>query len=392
MTLPEPRPERSGGSAADRASVFDPQPAPPQEPSPLEPDPSEVAPQPAHDSISLIEIANVLLRWRWLIVTLPFGLFLVTVVAQLLRAPQYTAAASFMPQRSDATARNLGSMAAQLGIRIGNEGQGESPAFYTELITSRAILVPALESRYTSTPEGQEVRGTLIELYDVEAETEALRRDAALRALRDNIGVTTSSATDIVHLSVTADSPELSQQIAARILELVNQFNLETRQSRATEERRFIEERMAEAQTQLRDAEDGLQRFLQRNRDFRNSPELGLLHGRLEREVGMRQQVFNTLAQAYEQARIEEVRNTPVITIVEPPVQPARRDARGTVVRGILALATGVMVAAAIAFLLEFLRHGRRQEERGYPEFQRLRREAREDLVRPWRRFHARVR
>ncbi len=42
-------------------------------------------------------------------------------------------------------------------------------------------------------------------------------------------------------------------------------------------------------------------------------------HDRLERPVSMRQELVTAMAQAYEQARVDEVRNTPVITVIDQP-------------------------------------------------------------------------
>jgi uncharacterized protein involved in exopolysaccharide biosynthesis len=108
----------------------------------------------------------------------------------------------------------------------------------------------------------------------------------------------------------------------------VDSFNLKSRQSQASQERRFTEQRLTQAQADKRQAEDELQAFLQRNRDFRSSPQLSFAYDRLADNVSLRQQLYTTLAQSYEQARIEEVRDTPVITIVEPPMLPARPDPR----------------------------------------------------------------
>jgi capsular polysaccharide biosynthesis protein len=46
--------------------------------------------------------------------------------------------------------------------------------------------------------------------------------------------------TGVVRLTVSATHPALSEQIAQRLLELLNEFNTEARQSRAQEEGRFI--------------------------------------------------------------------------------------------------------------------------------------------------------
>jgi uncharacterized protein involved in exopolysaccharide biosynthesis len=173
--------------------------------------------------------------------------------------------------------------------------------------------------------------------------------------------------------------------MSQRILALVDAFNLETRQTQAGEERRFIEARMDAARSELRAAEDQLRTFLQRNRDFRNSPELMLANERLQREVAWRQQVFTSLAQAYEQARIEEVRNIPVTTLIEPPAAPVRPDGRGTAKWGLLALVIGLFSAVLLAFAIEFARRDGRGEDEESLEFGRLRAETLRDLRRPWR-------
>ena len=125
--------------------------------------------------------------------------------------------------------------------------------------------------------------------------------------------------TGVVELEVTAGNPGLAQEINQRLIDLVNEFNLRTRQSQAANERAFTERRLEEVRQELRATEDGLQSFLQRNRDYTNSPALTFQVERLQREVSMRQEVFTTLAQEFQQAKIEEVRDTPVITVVEAP-------------------------------------------------------------------------
>ena len=76
-------------------------------------------------------------------------------------------------------------------------------------------------------------------------------------------------------------------------------------------------------------AEDSLKAFMFENRQFSNSPQLVFEEDRLQRQVSMRQDLVSAIAQAYEQARIEEVRNLPVITVIDHPEPPALADPRG---------------------------------------------------------------
>ena len=92
-----------------------------------------------------------------------------------------------------------------------------------------------------------------------------------------------------------------------------------------------------------------MQDFMQRNRDWRNSPQLVFTHDRLDREVSMRQAVYTTLVQSYEAARIDEVRNTPVITVMEPPDVPAKPDPRLALLKSLLAGIVGLALGAFFA-------------------------------------------
>jgi uncharacterized protein involved in exopolysaccharide biosynthesis len=157
----------------------------------------------------------------------------------------------------------------------------------------------------------------------------------------------------------------LAEQLVLSFLDEVNQFNLETRRSQAASERTFTEQRVQEVRHELRRAEDDLQRFLQRNRDYRNSPQLTFEQDRLAREVAVRQALYTTLSQALEKAKIEEVRDTPVITVVERPEMPAKPDGRGLLRKGLLALVVGT--AIGVGFVLGRDRLDRRVRGRQAP-------------------------
>jgi uncharacterized protein involved in exopolysaccharide biosynthesis len=169
--------------------------------------------------------------------------------------------------------------------------------------------------------------------------------------------------------------------ISQRLLAAVNQFNLRTRQSQATEERKFTETRLTEARTSLREAEDRLQSFLQHNRQG-SSPELKFDEDRLEREVALDQQVVNSLAQSYEEVRIREVRDTPVITVIEPPVAPTSADSHGRAGRAIVGLVLGALLASLVGFAQDFSRRRRTAGDPDVEAFYHALGDARNDAAR----------
>ncbi len=166
------------------------------------------------------------------------------------------------------------------------------------------------------------------------------------------------------------------------MVQLVNEFNLRTRQSQAAAERRFIEHRVEQVRSEFRAAEDDLQNFLQNNRAFQNSPELLFQHDRLQREVSMQQQVFTNLMQSYEQARIAEVRNTPVITVVEKAEVPVMSDRGGLRIRILIGAFLGLLLGSFTAFFREYARRKQERQSSDLDEISELWEEAKQDLRR----------
>jgi uncharacterized protein involved in exopolysaccharide biosynthesis len=298
------------------------------------------------EDVSLVALGRLVLRHRRLVLGIEIFMFVLVTGFTLFQRRSYTSTAAFMPQASSENALSRYSgIAAQFGFNLPTEDAGSSPAFYADLLKSRDVLRDIVLTPFVIGARGDSVRGTLVELYRVKGDSPAARRDAAVRRLREKVSATTGRETGLVILEVTTSWASLSQQVASRMIRLVSDFNMQTRQTRAGAERRFIEGRLGEAKDSLKAAEDRLQVFLQRNRDYRNAPQLTFEYDRFQREVTTQQQLFTSLAQEYEQARIDEVRNTPVITLVEAPNLPTKPDPRRTLLKGLLSLVAGFLVA-----------------------------------------------
>jgi uncharacterized protein involved in exopolysaccharide biosynthesis len=219
------------------------------------------------------------------------------------------------------------------------------------------------------------LEGSLIDLYEVKGVTLEERVARATDALADQVSVNTDVQAGLVKVSTTTRWADLAAQLNRRLLELVNDFNLQRQQTQAGEERVFVERRMQQAQGELEAAEAELENFLRRNRRYQDSPQLVFEASRLQRRVDLRQQVYLSLAQSFEQARIEEVRNTPVITVVDSPEVSVRRS-RGVVKSGALGLLIGILLAGTWVFVEEHLVRERLEKPEEYLEFQSLRRGA----------------
>lgn len=318
-------------------------------------------------NLPFIESINLLLRnWRLVgITTVLVCAF--AVIPTLLQHRTYTANGAFLAQSREG-ASGVQALAAQFGV--GMSSGGMSPQFYVDLLRSREFQRQLAMSQYSVSTTAGERRGTLSDLLDVSSrKAPAERLQATIDKVSSLMRASASPSTDVVSYSVTMPYPDLSQQVALRAMELVNKFDVEKRQTHAAAERRFTENRLAEAREELRQAQESLAGFRERNRLFAVSPTLEQANARLAVEMRQREQTYLMLGEAYEKAKIDEVRDTPVLTTIEPPVAPARPDSRGVVWRGILALIAGLMLGGLLAFIREPLRRPAIRESDDVREF-----------------------
>ena len=325
-------------------------------------------------------VVNLVLRHRVAIVSLAL-LGAVTVVGLgLLASRTYTSTASVAPARKGRPA--LSGLAAQLGVAIASTDADQSPQFYIDLIQSPYFLGSLADSPVELTgaaPSG----ATWAYVVQAPGKTPAERRVAAAKIIGASLHVASSARTGVISVEASQKSPALAAALAARVLAQLNEFNLKMRQSQATSERKFTEQRVSEVKQELRQAEDAVQAFLLRNASYASSPSLRFEFDRLSRAVTERQQVYTSLVQAYEQAKIDEVRDTPVLSVVAPPMTPVYPDPRGLFKKMLLALFAGAAIAVVFAALAERLQNRAATSE--FTEFNVLRREALADLRNPLR-------
>lgn len=316
--------------------------------------------------VSMLKVGTVILRWRRPILLLGFLGGLLGGTAGLLSPRLYTSRVVFLPQDSEGSS-DLALAASQFGIRVPTAQSGWGPAVYVELLQSPALLEPIARDTFVVAEEG----ARSIPLKDLlvdEAPSAQMQMDQAVRALRSIVDPREVRELGAVELTVTTEWPSISLALTERLVLGINEFNLETRQSQAAAERRFVEARAADAEVALRAVEERLERFLEGNRSI-GSPQLSFERDRLQREVNLRQQIYTSLVQSREEAKIREVRNIPVITMIETPRLPVMREPRGTVKKGIVGGFAGVMLGLLIAFFGHGLRLAREENSRESEEF-----------------------
>jgi uncharacterized protein involved in exopolysaccharide biosynthesis len=262
-----------------------------------------------------------------------------------------------MPQADQGALTGVAGVAAQFGISLASGSPDQSPQFYGELMGLRSFEEALVTSKFSVTvrpaangkPDSV-VNQSLVDWLDIETgRPDGERIELAIAKLSKIFTVIPEVQTSLITVTVQTRWPSLSREVAQRTLELLNEFNSGSRSTRAGTERQFVEGRLAVARDSLSASEERMRRFLEQNRNYTNSPMLTLEQGRLQRQVDFNQQVVVTLMQSAEQARIQELRNTPEITVVNTPVIPALPDRRRLLLKWVLAGTLGIILGAVAA-------------------------------------------
>jgi uncharacterized protein involved in exopolysaccharide biosynthesis len=296
----------------------------------------------------------------------------------------YTAEAMFMPKGARGQSQ-LGGIAAQFGLTVASGDPSQSPQMYTELLETKNVLWPVALKEYRITTDSGVLTGNLVKIYNIKKDRPQVMKVKTVESLQRAVKATVAPKTGVIDLTVTTGNPELSLQIAQNLLDQVNIFNLNNRQRQASAERAFTERQVGEKRAELRQAESDLANFLESNRMYRQSPQLQLEYNRLESEVMRRNQVYTSLISAYETARIEEVKDLPVINVIEPPEQPIVPNRRGGVKKTAIGMIVGLFLACLIAFARDRMARNRAAQTDDFIEYTELKREAIGDLTHPWR-------
>jgi uncharacterized protein involved in exopolysaccharide biosynthesis len=171
--------------------------------------------------------------------------------------------------------------------------------------------------------------------------------DRALRKVRDLLSSSVEARTGIVTVTLDMPEPSLAADALNAIVTEVDRFMRLKKAGNATEQLRWIEQRMPEVNRELRAAEDSLKEFRERNRRVLDSPQLLLMQERLIREVTVKSAIVIELKKQYELAKIDEIKNLTIVNVLDPARAAVRKESPRRAVNTILAFFAGLLGAAA---------------------------------------------
>jgi uncharacterized protein involved in exopolysaccharide biosynthesis len=304
-----------------------------------------------------LALVNVLLRQRWTVFWVATVSVVVVVVSVLLAEPVFTSTAKFIPSSARGVTSRMGAIAGP-GNPIDLGGDTSSADYFIALVESPSFLEKILVQPFTIASLGRQE--TLLKFLDQPGATDRERMLRSCEVLDRSITMVASKAAAgssgprIITLTVMAAEPQLSADIAKAVLAEIVEHNQTARNSKAVENRTFVQKQLLDADKALAQASDALATFMARNRKIA-TPEVQGERDRLERQRRMQEEVFITLTKQLELARIEEQENRVSIEVLQPPEAPLNRSSPRRTQSVLIAGFVGLMLGCLAAFVRDRL-------------------------------------
>ncbi len=307
------------------------------------------------DTISLSDILLVLAKQLKLLIITPLVFGVITAFYVLFMVgPTYVSSAKIMSSGGGSSTSQLQGLAAQFGISAPGGGGENAQWVYPEIVKSRTLAKSVLKRKFDTNEYGPLKSLLQILTYGDEEPTVSIDT-LEIHGANALIGmIEIESQGSFYNLSVSTFEPQFAADLCAVLIEELDRHQREYKTEKVKETRLFIEGRIIDIQKELEGAEENLKVFRDRNRQIGQSPALLLEQQRLTRETSVLTGVFTTLKQQLETTKIEEVKESTLIQVLDPPIAPFHRDSPNRKRSVLLALILGFGMAVGLAFVKEY--------------------------------------
>jgi tyrosine-protein kinase Etk/Wzc len=344
----------------------------------------------------LIKYISILLRWKRFIVINFIIVLLLSGIVSFILPKWYKSTASLLPPKQPDIFNSLSASSSILkGIgglgKLGGLGQKSSAYNYFAILHSRTTMENVVR------------KFDLISVYDISDSS----MEKAIKELDGNVAFE-EQTDDNITIEVYDKDPIRAANLANYFVEVLNEVSIRLGTQEVRSNREFIESRVSETQHGLRQSEEALREFqehsgmiltpdqttsadavatlyaskakmevevaimehnviadnptliqkklelLELNKKISTIPQIGLKSFRLFRDVAIQQKILEFLIPIYEQARIEEQKDVPVLLVLDKAV-PAEKKSKP---KRSLIIFLASFLALTFSILLAFLLQG----------------------------------
>jgi len=321
------------------------------------------------DTISLSDILLTMAEQFKVILLVPFiTIFLTFTYVQFIQEPQYESWATvLLPENKAGSMGGLLGIASQFGVNVPSGAQADlsSPSLFPELLRSRTFAEKILNKKFITDKYGKEL-SLLAILMDGNEPSEFNRNElvtTALSPLQEILEFNQDGSSTFSVIKVTTSEPVFSKELAEVVLSELEALNLYFRSQTVIEKTFFIEERIASVKDDLEGSEKRVKEFNEQNRQV-SSPALQLELERLNQEVEVQKEIYLTLRQQLELAKIEEVQETSIVQVLDKPQVPLGPSNKKLKLSVLLSCVLGIGLGIILGFVRSYFNNSDMDERR----------------------------
>jgi capsule polysaccharide export protein KpsE/RkpR len=262
-----------------------------------------------------------------------FVAFFIIVILTSFVEKRYTSTLSVMPNQSESSMSSLGMLVQDFAI---DAGSGNFPI--SEIANSNSILDKIYNRSFDSNTNQGKIsladlldtnKTTLINRIMVIITNKDLNNSAMLKYStikkfkEERLNIKYDRKTNITSISVTVEDPLAAKQIADSFYDEISFFINKTINDSGKMKQNFLNQRIQSIESELVSNEKILEDFLNKNKSINQSPKLLQELTRIQREVTLKETAYLLLKKELEIARIDEVKRTLKLIIIEKPDIPA---------------------------------------------------------------------
>ena len=319
-----------------------------------------------YEEIDIMELLRKLVReWKrivkWCAVAAVVG-----VVIALSLPKEYSVSSKMAPESvTRSSGGSLGSLASLAGINLGSVSTSDAvyPDLYPDIVSSTPFVVEffPVEVEFKDGKEtvktdyytylkdyqkspwwGSVIRapfkalGWFLGLFHEKVEPvegfasldpQALtqEQEEIAKAVRKSISLAVDKKTSVINLTVTAQDPKVAAIIAEEVIDRLQTYvtNYRTEKSRLDVD--YYEGLYAEAKEAYFTSQQQYASYVDRNQGV-ILQRVKTEQERLQNEMNLNYQLYNTCAQQLQAARAKVQQETPVFTIIDPPQMPNKKS------------------------------------------------------------------
>lgn len=280
--------------------------------------------------LNLLDVIAIFWKARKTVLYITLVFIIIGLIYALLATKWYQATVKIMPTSSErgGTMSQYANIAALAGINIKGD-KDDRFSLYPEIIKSNFILERILKNRFKTQKYTYPV--TLFEFWDIDVDSNNVIKkhiliEEAKQTLREKyINAIIDKKVNLLTMTINVPTdPILAAELANFIADQLDIYNKYFRNYKARDQREFVGKSIKDTKSELESSESALIIFKEENRDL-SSPEKMLQYERLKTEVEVQRTVYIELRKQFEIAKIEEIKETETLDILERAVVPIKK-------------------------------------------------------------------